>query len=230
MPQDFRIFDATGHNSAEAECAIGHCRFALDKCLRSSGQYAKLGEVCVRAAGAVPGNIILFFPSYTVMEEVHKQIHGKIRKELLKERPNMTKEEKQKLFQQFKGAYFTGAVLLAVIGGSFSEGIDLPGSLLNGVIVVGLPLGQPDLETKELVRYYDALYKKGWGYGYVFPAFTKALQSAGRCIRSETDRGVIVFVDERYAWDRYYACFPMDMTPKTTEFYVEAIEDFFREG
>ena len=59
------------------------------------------------------------------------------------------------------------------------------------------------------------------------PAFTKALQSAGRCIRTETDRGVIVFVDELYAWDKYYACFPMDMTPKMTEFYVEAIPDFF---
>lgn len=197
---------------------------------RSSGQYAKLGEVCVRAAGAVPGNIILFFPSYTVMEEVHKHIHGKIRKALLKEHPNMEKEEKQKLLNDFKGAYFTGAVLLAVIGGSFNEGIDLPGTLLNGVIIVGLPLGPPDLETKELVRYYHALYKKGWDYGYVFPAFTKAMQSAGRCIRTETDRGVIVFVDERYAWENYYKCFPPDLKPKMTEFYAEVIEDFFRDG
>jgi len=79
-----------------------------------------------------------------------------------------------------------------------------------------------------LIRYYDARFSKGWDYGYVFPAFTKALQSAGRCIRSETDRGVILFVDERYAWDRYYSCFPKDMTPKMTAFYAEAITDFFR--
>ncbi len=195
---------------------------------RSAGQYAKLGDVCIKAAAAIPGNIILFFPSYTVMEEVHKQIHGKLGKELIKERPNMDKEEKSKLLKEFKGAFFKGAVLLAVIGGSFSEGIDLPGSLLNGVVIVGLPLGQPDLETKELIRYYDTLYKRGWDYGYVFPAFTKALQSAGRCIRTETDKGVIIFVDERYAWENYYKCFPPDMKPKTTSFYEEAIGNFFK--
>ncbi len=195
---------------------------------RSSVQFAKIADVCSKAAAAIPGNVILFFPSYTVMEEVHKYLHGKLSKAVFKERQDLSKEDKHKLLNDFKNNHLTGGVLLAVIGGNFSEGIDLPGTLLNGVIVVGLPLGQPDLFTKELIRYYDARFGKGWDYGYVFPAFTKALQSAGRCIRSETDRGVIVFVDERYAWDRYYACFPMDMTPKTTEFYVEAIGDFFR--
>lgn len=195
---------------------------------RSSVQFAKIAEVCSRAAVAIPGNVILFFPSYAVMEEVHRHIHGKISKAVLKEHPDLSKEDKQKLLDKFRSNHLAGGVLLAVIGGSFSEGIDLPGTLLNGVIIVGLPLGQPDLFTKELIRYYDARFGKGWDYGYVFPAFTKALQSAGRCIRSETDRGVIVFVDERYAWDRYYACFPIDMTPKTTEFYAEAIEEFFR--
>jgi DNA excision repair protein ERCC-2 len=162
------------------------------------------------------------------MEEDHKHIHGKIQKQVLKEHTDLSKEEKQKLLQEFKNTHLAGGVLLAVIGGSFSEGIDLPGTLLNGVIIVGLPLGQPDLETKELMRYYDAGFSRGWDYGYVFPAFTKALQSAGRCIRSETDRGVIVFVDERYAWESYYRCFPQDMTPKMTEFYEEAIGEFFR--
>ncbi|MBI3036151.1 ATP-dependent DNA helicase [Candidatus Woesearchaeota archaeon] len=197
---------------------------------RSSGQFAKLAEVCANASSAIPGNVILFFPSYTVMEEVHKHIHGKIQKQVLKEHTDMSKEEKQKLLQEFKNTHLAGGVLLAVIGGSFSEGIDLPGTLLNGVIIVGLPLGQPDLETKELIRYYDARFSRGWDYGYVFPAFTKALQSAGRCIRTETDRGVIVFVDERYAWESYYRCFPQDMTPKMTEFYEEAIGEFFRKG
>lgn len=194
---------------------------------RSAGQYAKIAEVCAKAATAIPGNVILFFPSYTVMEEVHKQIHGKISKAVLKEHPDLSKEDKQKLLQEFKSSHRAGGALLAVIGGSFSEGIDLPGTLLNGVIIVGLPLGPPDLFTKELIRYYDIRFGKGWDYGYVFPAFTKALQSAGRCIRSETDRGVIVFVDERYAWESYYRCFPKDITPKTTDFYEEAIKEFF---
>jgi DNA excision repair protein ERCC-2 len=197
---------------------------------RGPDQFAKIADVCSKAADKIPGNVILFFPSYRVMEEVHKYLHGKITKTVFKEHRDLSKEEKQKLLNDFKGSYLTGGVLLAVIGGNFSEGIDLPGTLLNGVIVVGLPLGQPNLFTKELIRYYDNKFGKGWDYGYVFPAFTKALQSAGRCIRSETDRGVIVFVDERYIFDNYYACFPTGMNPKTTEFYEEEIEGFFKKG
>jgi DNA excision repair protein ERCC-2 len=128
---------------------------------------------------------------------------------------------------EFKQDWFSGGVLLAVIGGSFSEGIDLPAHFLNGLIIVGLPLAKPDLYTKALIDYYNRRYQKGWDYGYVFPAFTKALQSAGRCIRTETDRGVILFVDERYAWSNYYACFPAQLAPKTTAFYQEDIARFF---
>src|SRR3989338_2457453 len=147
---------------------------------RSREQYEKIADVCAKAAEAMPGNVILFFPSYAVMGEVHKHLYGRIQKQLFKEHPEMAKDEKQKLLNEFKAAFLKGGVLLAVIGGSFSEGIDLPDELLSGVIIVGLPLGQPDLETKELIRYYDARFGKGWDYGYVFPAFTKALQSAGR--------------------------------------------------
>jgi DNA excision repair protein ERCC-2 len=159
---------------------------------------------------------------------VHAILYNSVDKELLKERPAMSKEEKQSLLNEFKRSYFKGAILMAVIGGSFSEGIDLPGHLLQGVVIVGLPLGQPDLHTKSLISYYDTRFKRGWDYGYIYPAFTKALQSAGRCIRSETDRGVILFLDERYTQDRYYSCFPKDLAPKTTTFYEEAIKAFFQ--
>ncbi len=194
---------------------------------RTPEQFKKIASVCAEALDAIPGNAAIFFPSYSIMEQVHVHLHEKITKSVFKEHPNMSKEEKQRILSDFKKSYFTGGLLLAVIGGSFSEGIDLPGEFLNGVIVVGLPLAQPDLYTKELISYYDKRYKKGWDYGYVFPAFTKALQSAGRCIRSETDRGVILFLDERYSWDRYYSCFPKELAPKTTRFFQQAIKDFF---
>ncbi len=194
---------------------------------RTMEQYKKIASVCAEALGSIPGNAAIFFPSYSIMEQVHVHLHEKISKSVFKEHPNLSKEDKQRILSDFKRSYFTGALLLAVIGGSFSEGIDLPGEFLNGVIVVGLPLAQPDLYTKELIRYYDERYKKGWDYGYVFPAFTKALQSAGRCIRSETDRGVVLFVDDRYAWDRYYSCFPKELAPKTTRFFQQAIRAFF---
>jgi DNA excision repair protein ERCC-2 len=195
---------------------------------RSPEQFKKIAEICEKAARSIPGNTILFFPSYAILDEVHAILYNSVDKELLKERPAMSKEEKQSLLNEFKQSYFKGAILMAVIGGSFSEGIDLPGHLLQGVVIVGLPLGQPDLHTKSLISYYDTRFKRGWDYGYIYPAFTKALQSAGRCIRSETDRGVILFLDERYTQDRYYSCFPKDLAPKTTTFYEEAIKAFFQ--
>ena len=76
----------------------------------------------------------------------------------------MTKEEKEELIEKFKGYRKIGAVLLGSNAGSYAEGIDLPGDLLKGVLIVGLPLGKPDLETEQLIKYYDKRFKKGWEY------------------------------------------------------------------
>ncbi len=195
---------------------------------REPKQYEKIAGIIVGSINEIPGNAAVFFPSYDMLNEIYKFIHGNIGKMVFVEHPGISKEEKTKLLSDFKRSYLTGGLLLAVIGGSFYEGIDLPGDLLNGVIIVGLPLGQPDLETKKLIEYYDRKYSKGWDYGYVFPAFTKAMQSAGRCIRSETDRGVVIFVDDRYTWSRYYGCFPRDLNPKITVFYKDYIREFFK--
>ena len=99
--------------------------------------------------------------------------------------------------------------------------------MLKAVIVAGLPLQKPDLETKELIDYYQSKFGKGWDYGYVYPAITKCLQSAGRCIRSEKDRGIIVFLDKRFAWGNYMRCFPPEMNIKVTSLYHEKIKEFF---
>jgi DNA excision repair protein ERCC-2 len=131
------------------------------------------------------------------------------------------------MLDRFKGYKDIGAVFLAVASGSFGEGIDLPGDLLKAVIVVGLPLSQPDLETKSLIDYFDKKFGKGWDYGYLFPAFNKTLQNAGRCIRSETDKGVIVFLDERYVWPNYRRCFPEDWEMVVSKDPMYEINEFF---
>ena len=84
------------------------------------------------------------------------------------------------------------------------------------------------METKELIDYYDKKFGKGWDYGYIFPAIAKCLQSAGRCIRSESDRGIIVYLDERFAWPNYFRCFPPDasLSINNTNF-IEKIREFF---
>ncbi|MFH1669778.1 MAG: ATP-dependent DNA helicase [Candidatus Woesearchaeota archaeon] len=194
---------------------------------RNPEQYKRIAKICAEITNLVPGNSAVFFPSYYLRDQVYPFLEGESQKTAFLEQSEMNKEEKAEFLERFKKYKDSGAVLLGVMSGSFGEGIDLPGDLLKCVVVVGLPLQQPNLETKELIKYYDDKFNKGWDYGYVGPAFSKCLQSAGRCIRSETDRGVVVFLDERYVWANYFKHFPRDLQIKTTRNYADEIKKFF---
>ncbi len=194
---------------------------------RSDAMYRQIAIECADMVNEVPGNSIIFFPSYHIKDMVYPYFMTLSKKTIMSESPDMTTSEKEETIDKFRSYSKTGAVILGVVSGSFYEGIDLPGDLLKCVIVVGLPLQQPDLRTKELISYYDEKFGKGWDYGYVFPAFNKALQSAGRCIRSEDDRGIVVFLDERYLWPRYRRCFPSDMQIRISKHPSADIASFF---
>jgi DNA excision repair protein ERCC-2 len=194
---------------------------------RNETQYKQIAEVLNKVINIIPGNSAVFFPSYDLRDNIYKYLERECEKTIFKEKPSMTKQEKLEFLERFKKYKRAGATLLGVASGSFGEGIDLPGDYLKSVIVVGLPLQKPDLETKSLIDYYDKKFGKGWDYGYLFPAFNKVLQSAGRCIRSETDKGVVVFLDERYTWPNYFRCFPKDWNIKITLLYEKMIEGFF---
>jgi len=197
---------------------------------RSEEQYMEIAEIIARATNKIPGNTAVFFPSYDLRDEINKHFSKLTSKPVFIEKQKLTKKEKLDFLEAFKGYKNVGAILMGVIGGNFGEGIDLPGDFLKAVIIVGLPLQRPDLETEALIKYYDEKFKKGWDYGYMFPAFNRALQSAGRCIRSETDKGVIIFLDERYTWKNYSRCFPPSWDIKTTLLYESMIEKFFEEN
>jgi len=194
---------------------------------RNPEQYQKIALNVSKIVNAVPGNSAVFFPSYRLRDDINYYFSNLCKKTTFLEMSGMNKTEKQDMLEKFKSYKDNGAVLLGVAAANFAEGIDLPGDLLKAVVVVGLPLQKPDLETKELIDYYEEKYKKGWDYGYIFPAITKCLQSAGRCIRSETDRGIIVFLDQRFAWPNYKKCFPIDMNVKITKLYEDRIKEFF---
>jgi DNA excision repair protein ERCC-2 len=194
---------------------------------RSGQQYEAIGRACASLANAVPGCSALFFPSYAIRNAVLPHFETHYRKPILQEEPGLTKEVKEGLLKTLTSHKETGAALMAVAAGSFGEGVDLPG-VLRAVIVVGLPLDRPDLETKELIRYYDEKFGKGWEYGYTLPAMTKILQNAGRAIRSEHDRGCLVFLDERYATLRYLKCFPRDWNVAIADDPVGAMRAFFK--
>jgi DNA excision repair protein ERCC-2 len=190
--------------------------------LRTEQMFKKMADITGKIAAQVPGNIALFFPSYDLRDKVCAFFESK--KHLFYEKRAMSKDEKEKFLSDFKDKKEEGAVLLGVTGANFAEGVDFPGDLLQGVIVIGLPLARPDLKTKETIKYYDSKFGKGWDYGYIFPAMNKCVQSAGRCIRSGTDTGVIIYLDERFAWQKYYSCLPRErlIVSKEYEKYIEA--------
>jgi len=191
---------------------------------RNNDEFEKIADICARIANKVPGNAALFFPSYELRDNIYRFFNSKCEKTLFIEKNGLTKDEKEQFLENFKNR--KNSVLLAVSSGSFGEGIDMPG-ILKAVIIVGLPLQKPDLETKELIDYYEEKFGKGIDYGYIFPAITKCLQNAGRCIRSETDKGVIIFLDERFAWENYNRCLPKDMNFKISLMYEDRIREFF---
>lgn len=192
--------------------------------LRGEAMYKRIAEKCSELSSLIPGNVALFFPSYDLRDRVGMFFQSE--KKLFWEKSLMSKEEKENFISDFKLEQEKGGVLLGVTGANFAEGIDFPGDLLKGVVVIGLPLGKPNLKTKEVIKYYESKFGRGWDYGYIFPAISKCIQSAGRCIRSETDKGAIVFLDERFAWQNYYGCLPREGLIVSKD-YAKMLKEFW---
>ena len=194
---------------------------------RSDDMYNKIAVYCSSIVNNINGNSIIFFPSYDLRDKVNNFFSNKCEKTTILETQNLSKQEKGELLDKFKLYRYQGAVLLAASGGNFGEGIDIEDNIIKCVIVVGIPLDKPNLETQELINYYDKKFGKGWDYGYIMPAIIKCLQNAGRCIRSEKDRGIVVFLDQRYIWESYFKCFPKDSNLKVTKDPVSVVKNFF---
>lgn len=195
---------------------------------RSDEQFGDIATILASVVNSVKGNCAVFFPSYYLLKNVAITFQSLCEMSVFVESQSMTKTERSEMLESFKKYKNVGAVLLGVSSGSFGEGIDLPGDFLRCVVIVGLPLPKPDLETRQLIKYYDSVFKRGWDFGYIYPAFNKTLQNAGRCIRTHDDRGVIVYLDKRYIWPQYKQCFPSDINLKVSNGdYVPQINSFF---
>jgi DNA excision repair protein ERCC-2 len=151
----------------------------------------------------VPGNVAIFFTSYPMMNNYRETCLASSRragKKLCIE-PRSSEDVPDLLDEFFKLGHKGGGVLLGVCGGKLAEGIDYKGEALNGVAVVGLPLGVYDEIQKEINVYYIKKYGKtnGMLIAYTLPAINRGLQAAGRVIRSESERGVLLFCDRRFS-------------------------------
>lgn len=152
-----------------------------------------------------PGNYFVFFPSFEMLEKTlpHLDLPGF---QVLAQPRKAGAARIAELVQALREG--TSTVVLAVQGGSLSEGIDLPGEALIGCVVAGPPLPPFDLERDRVRAYFQAAYGCGQAYAYTYPAAAKAVQAAGRVIRTPSDRGLLVFLDGRFLEADYAACFP----------------------
>jgi len=164
--------------------------------------------IAASVAGKV-GNYMVYFPSYSYMEKVVEAFVQKYPDvPVLVQRRGMTQEQKEQFLDAFRADNPQMLIGFCVLGGSFSEGVDLPGGRLIGSIIVGV--GIPGLsDERNIIRdYYADVNGMGYEYAYVYPGMNAVLQAAGRVIRTDTDRGVVVLLDQRYAEQRYIDLFP----------------------
>ena len=176
------------------------------------------------------GNYIVFFPSYQYMNMILDNIENPTY-EVISQKQNLTEEDRNKIIDRFSDTS-TCKVGFFVLGGIFSEGIDFIGDLLNGVIIVGVGLPLYCEENNILKDYFEEKYQNGFDYAYTFPGFTKVIQAAGRVIRSEEDKGVVILIDERFTYLKYQQLMPKHWVNKrvitNTHYLKKELFDFYK--
>ncbi|AIQ32824.1 ATP-dependent helicase [Paenibacillus sp. FSL P4-0081] len=155
------------------------------------------------------GNYLVFFPSYLYLKNVYEVFTEKYPEvATLLQGSGMSETERENFLAAFRPDNPDTLLGFAVLGGIFSEGVDLPGDRLNGVMVVGVGLPQVGLERNLLRSYFQAQGKNGFDYAYVYPGMCKVQQAGGRLIRSENDSGIIVLADDRFLQNSYRQLLP----------------------
>lgn len=157
------------------------------------------------------GNYIVFCPSYVYMESLWKEINlnkNLDKFKLMKQEANMNEKEKSNFLEQFKKN--NNLLVFCVLGGMFSEGIDLPGKQLIGSIIIGVGYPKIDMENEISREFFEV---DGYDYAYVYPGINKVQQAAGRVIRTEFDKGRVLLIDDRYATYKYSTLLPAEWYP-----------------
>ncbi len=171
--------------------------------------YKKIVSSIAATVSARAGNYLVFFPSYDYMEKVHGAFVKKYPKvKTVVQKRNMTSRDREDFLSSFKDDTGVLRIGFCVIGGMFSEGIDLPGNRLIGSIVVGVGMPGISDENNIIREYYDEKCSEGYDYAYTYPGFNSVLQAVGRVIRKSDDVGIAVLIDDRYSEPRYIRLFP----------------------
>ena len=180
---------------------------------RSQQEYEKISRYIEETVKSRKGNYLVFFPSYEMMESVYGAFiaSGAAKQCVCKlQGNNMSEEEREEFLNEFEKEQNMPLLGFCVMGGIFSEGIDLTEEKLIGAIIVGTGLPKVCTEREILKQYFDARGLGGFDYAYLYPGMNKVLQSAGRVIRTATDKGCVLLLDERFARNEYKKLFPRE--------------------
>ena len=200
---------------------------------RILGEFHRIALYIQQVLRAKKGNYLIFFPSYRFMEDVYEQFLTVNEQEAdcMMQSGNMNEADREEFIQEFSNPRGKSLAAFCVLGGIFSEGIDLKEDLLIGVLIVGTGLPQICNQREILKEYYQEENGQGFDYAYQYPGMNKVLQAAGRVIRTASDRGIIGLLDDRFLRSDYRQLFPREWSQyevHTLDSLPGALEAFWK--
>ncbi len=183
---------------------------------RNESQYKRIGDYIESFTNAKTGNYMVFFSSYKMLEDTVPFLNPGNGKRLIFQRRDMTEAEKEEFLSSFEEEPKDTLIGLCVMGGIFSEGIDLKGDRLTGAVIIGPGLPMVGNERELFKYYFDEKNGNGFEYAYLYPGMNKVMQSAGRVIRTADDVGAILLLDDRFVKSQYNSLFPREWFPYVT--------------
>lgn len=199
---------------------------------RSPSEYGRIAQYIERFVSAKEGNYLIFFPSYSFMDEVVTRMESREGQRLLVQSADMREKEKEEFLEAFDSEGAESVIGCCVMGGIFSEGIDLKEDRLIGAAIVGTGLPMVCHERELFKSYYDEKKGRGFDYAYLYPGVNKVFQAGGRVIRTAEDKGAILLLDERFLQRQYLDLFPREWFPYEVvdcEGMVKELERFWSE-
>ncbi len=216
--EDYAIYSPSSFDSSKRKILVA-TDVSAKYSRRNRDEYMRFSEYIRKMVRARTGNYMVFFPSYKVMNEIVSILadgeaeNGKFtfeQCECIVQSSGMDERAREEFLENFKENPEKSFCGFGVMGGVFSEGIDLKSDRLIGVAIVGTGLPMVGNEREMFRKYYDESNSSGFEYAYLYPGMNKVLQAGGRVIRTAEDRGVILLLDDRFLQKNYRNLFPKE--------------------
>lgn len=208
-PEDYAVYARSPFDAGKRLLLIGTDVSSRYK-RRGEEEYQRMADYILRTTKGKKGNYLVFFPSYQMLEAVFPLCLGEPGLLCIRQDSGMDEAEREQFLEEFEKERKESLAAFCVMGGIFSEGIDLVNDRLIGALVIGTGLPMVCREREILREYFDRKGMDGFAYAYQYPGMNKVLQSAGRVIRTDEDRGVILLMDERFLNSSYQRLFPRE--------------------